>query len=77
MEEISTSKNDRKDNSSNDSNSDKSSSKISEETDNNKKKISKHENYPSSDATDLLHIPKSSHEVIEDTKNNCCFCYLI
>ena len=35
MEEISTSKNDRKDNSSNDSNSDKSSSKISEETDNN------------------------------------------
>ncbi len=77
MEEISTSKKDRKSNDSNDSFSDKSSSKISDETDKIKKKGSKYENYPSSDATNLLMIPKSTNEVIDESKNNCCLCYII
>ncbi len=77
MEEISTSKKDRKSISSNDSFSEKSSSKMSDDTDKNKKKGNKYENYPSSDATNLLKIPKSSQEVIEESKKDCCFCYII
>ena len=71
MEEISTSKKQRKksDNSNDDSNSEKSN----EFKKNDNKKLN--DRYPSNDATNLANIPKSPQEVFEETKNNsCCNC---